>query len=141
MTTQVQGSPLAVSHPAGTGTSTKGGHILAWRAQPKFPVDASIALVPGTSNPWREGCEGRKFYDLVLSKAKTVQEAIDLGSKLMGLKANQVQGHLRWIYTDNGAYVTIGGRRWAMPEGGLQVPVRKAKAPKAKAKAPTAKVA
>jgi hypothetical protein len=137
MTTQVQGSPLAVSHPAGTGTSVKGGHILAWRAQPKFPVDASIALVPGTSNPWREGCEGRKFYDLVLSKATTVQQAIDLGAKLMGLKPNQVQGHLRWIYTDNGAYVTIGGRRWAMPEGGIPVKAPRApKAPKvAKAKA------
>lgn len=108
------------------GKSVKGPHIQAWRACDKFAHDASIEMVAGSGNLWKENTPGDRFYKLVLAKnPKTVGEAVSLAGKLNpAMRESEVQGHLRWIYTASGAYIRIGGKAFpADPH---------AKAPKAK---------
>jgi len=89
----------------------KRGHVDAWRAQPAFPVTATLQLIAGTTNPWR-AAESNEFYARVLSKATTVQQAIDMGKSLMGLSPARVQAHLRWLYAWNGRFIEVDGKRW-----------------------------
>jgi hypothetical protein len=112
MQAQVTNIPVAPAHPAGQGTSVKGGHYLAYKAQVNFPVEATLELL-NSSNPWRSG-PGFDFYVKVLAQAPaTVQAAIDLG-KEHGFKAQQVQNHLKWLYTWVG-YLKVGGAQYAPP--------------------------
>lgn len=133
----VQTVAVAPSHPGGQGSRKVGGHIAAFRAQPKFALDASLKLVSGV-NPWRPNTPGHDFYVAVLShNPKSVGAAIDLGKKA-GLNAGEVQGHLRWLYTWGGAHIEIGGKLYAPPASAPSVPavVQSAKAPaKSKVKA------
>jgi hypothetical protein len=106
------------------GTSTPGGHYLAYKATSRFPLDAKLELRTN-SNPWRPHSPGASFWASVLSKAPaTVGAAITLGASA-GFKAREVQNHLRWIYT--WSYLAVNGQVYAAP-------------PKAPVKAPKAKV-
>jgi hypothetical protein len=96
------------------GKSTPGGHYSAYRAQPRFAVEATMRLISGT-NPWRPNTPGHRFYTAVLAKnPATVAAAIALG-KDAGFKAREVQDHLRWVYTWGGSYVEIGGKVFSPP--------------------------
>lgn len=107
----------------------KRGHVDAWRAQPAFPVTAKLELIAGTTNPWR-AAESNEFYAKVLTQAKTVQQAIDLGKSLMGLSPARVQAHLRWLFAWNGRFIEVDGKRWsaARPTAPVVPKARKAKA-------------
>jgi hypothetical protein len=106
------------------GTSTPGGHYVAYRNQAPFALEASLKLISGT-NPWRPNTPGTRFYTAVLAKnPATVAAAIALG-KDAGFKAREVQNHLRWLYTWGGSYVEVGGKVYSPP-------VAPAPAPKAK---------
>jgi hypothetical protein len=93
------------------------GHYQAYKAQPAFALDATIKLVSPT-NPWRgppKRCPGWHFYKKLLSKAPaTVGATIELGAKA-GIKAAEVQKHLRWLYTWEwgGPYIEIDGQIYA----------------------------
>ncbi len=126
VTTGVQHSP---AHVWG-----KRGHVDAWRAQPAFPVTASIKLIEGTTNPWR-GLEPNEFYAKVLVKASTVQQAIDMGKSLMGLTPARVQSHLRWLYAWNGRFIEVDGKRWSAARPTAPVVAKGRKASKAPAQA------
>jgi hypothetical protein len=113
------------------GSSTPGGHYVAYRAQGAFALDASLKLISG-SNPWRPNTPGFRFYTAVLAKSPaTVGAAVTLG-KDAGFKPREVQNHLRWLYTWGGSYVEIGGKVFSPPVGTAPAPVAKApaKAPK-----------
>ena len=107
----------------------KRGHVDAWRAQGPFDTTATIKLIEGTTNPWR-AVESNEFYARVLTQAKTVQQAIEMGKALMGLTPARVQAHLRWLYAWNGRFVEIGGKRWqaVRPTAPVAPKPRKAKA-------------
>ena len=104
-------TPIAPSHPAGTGTSQPGGHVQAFRAQPAFPVEAKLNVIG--SNMWRPGAPGHRFYAEVLAKnPATVQDAIEKAAALKEpFNAKQVQTHLRWMFTSAGAFLEVGGKR------------------------------
>ena len=123
-TTPVTGVQHSPAHIWG-----KRGHVDAWRAQPAFPVTASIKLVEGTTNPWRS-VEANEFYARVLTQATTVGQAIELGKSLMGLSPARCQAHLRWLFAWNGRFVEIGGKRWsaARPATPVVPKARKGKA-------------
>ncbi len=130
MAKSVKNVPVAPRGGEAVGTSTKGQHILDYRAQPAFPVTAKLALV-STVNPWRANSPGHAFYVKVLAlKPATVKSAIDLGAK-MGLKAGMVQAHLRWLYTWGGAYLSVDGQLYGQAKA----------APKARKPAKLAKAA
>jgi hypothetical protein len=93
--------------------SQHGGHYLAYKNQPAFAPTATLSIVAGTNNPWRPNTPGFDFYSTVLAKSpKTVAEAIAMGAKA-GLKAGQVQAHLRWLFTWGGAYLSVDGKLYS----------------------------
>lgn len=103
-----------------------GGHIQAYKAQASFAPTATLELISGT-NPWRRNTLGHDFYVKVLGNApKTVADALAIGAKA-GLKARDVQGHLRWLYTWGGSYIRIAGNVYSPPVAPVSEPV----APKA----------
>ncbi len=107
---------IAPAHPAGQGKSQPGGHIQAWRAQPAFAPEATLTVIGG--NLWRPGTPAHRFYEQVLGlgTVQTVQECIDkAGSLAEPFTAKQVQGHLRWMYTANGAFLEVDGQRYSAP--------------------------
>lgn len=120
--------------------SQHGGHYLAYKGQPAFALDSTLAIVQGTNNPWRPGTPGHSFYEAVLTKKPaTVKAALELANSALGLKPAQAQAHLRWLYTWGGAYLQVNGALY-----GAQAPVVVAQEPKAeepKAKAPKARKA
>lgn len=128
-------TPVAPSHPAGQGSSTPGGHYVAYKAQPKFDLESSIKLVSSV-NPWRPGTPGHVFYSKVLAQNPgSVAKAVALG-ETAGFKAREVQNHLRWLFTWGGSYVEIGGKLYAAPAQSSEVVAKPVKAPVSKAKAP-----
>jgi len=135
------GVALAVNHPVATGKAgPKGGHVIEWRALCKTGIapTATVALIPGTGNPWRPGSEGHTFYTSVLAKLPgnaTVGSVYTMAKSAMGISAGRVRQHLFWLYSDNGAYMLLDGKRWS---ASAPVAVATPKAP-AKAKAPKAK--
>jgi hypothetical protein len=132
MSTIISNTPVAPVVGA-QGSSTPGGHYVAYKAQGRFDLSASLKLVSST-NPWRPNTPGFRFYQAVLAKAPaTVGAAVTLGVA-SGFKAREVQNHLRWLYTWGGSYVEIGGKLFAAPVAPVQAPVAKAPA-KSKAKA------
>src|SRR5262245_10635588 len=137
MVTKTQGVALAVSHPTATGKAgPKGGHVIEWRKQCKagFAPTSTLALIAGTGNPWRVNSEGHDFYTLVLATGpKTGAAAYAMAEKAMGIKPGRVRQHLAWLYTDNGAYMTVDGKRWSAEP--VAPKAKPAKAPKAKAPA------
>lgn len=113
------------------GTSTPGGHYVAYRNQPKFDLGASLKLISQV-NPWRPGTPGHRFYTMVLTKnPATVGAAVKLAEG--SFKASEVQAHLRWLYTWGGAYIEIGGKLFAAPPAQPKAPA-KGKGSKAPAK-------
>ena len=107
-------TPISPGHPAGQGTSQPGGHIQAWRAQPAFALEAKLNVIGG--NLWRPGTEANRFYEQVLAKAPaTVGECIEkAGALAEPFTAKQVQGHLRWMFTANGAFLEVDGERFVL---------------------------
>jgi hypothetical protein len=114
------------------GTSTPGGHYVAYKSQPVFSPEATLELISGT-NPWRPNTPGFDFYTMVLAqKPATVQKAIELGANSKRkFTGPEVQNHLRWLYTWGGSYVRIGGKVFSPPPGAVRAPKAPAK-PKAK---------
>jgi hypothetical protein len=130
MSTIISNTPVAPVVGA-QGSSTPGGHYVAYKAQGRFDLSASLKLVSST-NPWRPNTPGFRFYQAVLAKAPaTVGAAVTLGVA-SGFKAREVQNHLRWLYTWGGSYIRIAGQVFVPPVAAPKAaPV---KAPKAKAK-------
>lgn len=120
---------IAVAPTMGEQGSRKtGGHYNAYRATPVFAPTATLRLVSAV-NPWRPMSPGHAFYTAVLANnPATVSDAIALGAKA-GLKAREVQNHLRWLYTWGGAYLEVDGKLFAAP---APVVAPKAVAPKGK---------
>jgi hypothetical protein len=114
------------------GSSVKGGHIEAYRAQAKFLPSDTLRVIPGTNNPWRPGTPGHAFYTAVLANGPaTVGAAIEMAAKSKpSFRAVDVQGHLRWLYTWGGAYLEVNGKLYSS-----EAPAAPAKAP-AKGKVP-----
>jgi hypothetical protein len=116
------------------GTSTPGGHYVAYKAQPIFAPTATLELISGT-NPWRHNTPGFDFYTMVLAqKPATVQKAIELGAaSKRKFTGPEVQNHLRWLYTWGGSYIRIGGKVFSPPPGAVRAPkpAPAKKAPKA----------
>lgn len=114
------------------GTSTPGGHVTAWRAQPNFPLSASFRLISAT-NPWRAK-RSAVFFDKVLAAnpAPTTIGQVLAAAEKLGYKPGESQRHLRWLYTWGGSYIEVGGKVFTPPT--VAAPAPKAKAPKAKAK-------
>ena len=78
----------------------KKGHVDAWRAQGPFAPTAKLQLIAGTTNPWR-AVESNAFYAQVLTKATTVQQAIDMALALkICTSAARVQAHLLHVRCD-----------------------------------------
>lgn len=102
---------IAPAHPAGVGKASPGGHVKAWRAQPAFNPAHSIKLV-STVNPWQHGKPGWHFYTQCLANGQstTIAQAIQLGGQKLGLRPQQVQKHLAWLYTWGGAYLEVNGK-------------------------------
>ena len=99
---------IAPRHPAGTGKSTKGGHVVAWRGCKSFDPSATITVVD-LVNRWRQGTPGSDFFEAVLAKKPaTVQAALDL-AKAAGIGASDAQGHLRWYFTW-GSHIQVNGQ-------------------------------
>src|SRR5271166_7054010 len=66
--------------------------------------------VVSDENPWGYGTPGHAFYTNVIAKnPATVQEALNL-AKAVGIK--DTQGHLKWRYTWDGAYLEVDGKSW-----------------------------
>jgi hypothetical protein len=120
---------IAPSHPAGVGKSSKGGHHIAFMAQPAFAAEAKLNVI-GT-NMWRPGTPGHRFYEEVLMQNPvTVQECIDkAGALAEPFTAKQIQGHLRWMFTAAGAFLEVDGQRFASPPAPVQKPTAKAEKP------------
>jgi hypothetical protein len=105
---------IAPAHPLGQGRSVRGGHIQAFRAQPKFELTDKLKVL-SNANPWRMGSTGGTFFDTVLSqRPKTVADAIALGLK-NGFSELEVQGHLRWLFTWTGPHLEVNGKVWQLP--------------------------
>ena len=106
---------IAPAHPAGIGKATPGGHIKAWREQPAFALEAKLNIIGG--NLWRPGTRAHEFYEQVLTqKPATVGDCIDKAEALAEpFTAKQVQGHLRWLFTANGAFLEVDGERFVAP--------------------------
>ena len=69
-------TPISPSHPAGQGKSKKGGHHIAFMAQPAFAPEAKLNVIG--ANMWRPGTPGHRLYEEVLSQNPvTVQECIN----------------------------------------------------------------
>ena len=116
------------------GSSTPGGHYVAYRNQSKFDLGASLKLV-STVNPWRPNTPGHAFYVGVLSQGPaTVGAAIELAksSKPRSFKASEVQAHLRWLYTWGGAYLEVNGKLFAAPPATATAPVQAPSKPRGK---------
>ena len=129
---------IAPSHPAGVGSSIPGGHVEAFRAEPSFEGTAKLNVIG--SNMRRPGTSGHRFYAEVLAKnPATVQAAIDLAKTLAEpINAKQVQAHLRWLYTANGAFLEVDGVRFVSApvkatKTSAKKPVKATKKSKAKA--------
>jgi hypothetical protein len=124
---------VAPAHPVGVGSSKKGGHVVAFRAQKAFPLDATLELISST-NPWRPNTPGNTFFEKVLrANPKTVQAAVDLG-KAISISEPDVQGHLRWLFTWGGSYIKVAGQLYSAPAGApAQAEPKAPKAPKAEA--------
>jgi hypothetical protein len=104
--------------PPGQRVSSPGAHIAAWKAQPKFVLEATLRPI-NTINPWRPNTSGHRFYTKVLSQnPATVGDAMALGTKA-GFSAHKIQEHLRWLYTWGGSYIEIAGQVYAKPEPGM----------------------
>ncbi len=91
-------------------------HSAAARQQKDFALDSTLT-VKGTC--WQKpGTAGEQFYALVLSKEpKTVGECIEWAAALeQPLKAQQVQGHLKWAYTSASGCLEVDGQRWGDEE-------------------------
>lgn len=116
---------LAIRHPLGNR-----GHVIAYRAQPDFPLNAKIQWPQGVDNPWRVAAPGHAFFTACVLPATTVQQCIDLGAK-QNLKASEVQRHLRWLFTW-GLGFQVNGQVYTMPTQ-ASPPVQPS-APKGKAK-------
>jgi hypothetical protein len=134
-----QNVPTASAHPLGQGSSTPGGHYVAYRAQPtKYPLDATLKVLSDI-NRWRPGTPGDRFYAAVISKRPaTIGAAVELG-KAAGFKVQEVQNHLRWQFTW-GDQLEIAGVGYsveakAAPAAAPAKVPAKAKASKAKASA------
>lgn len=121
------------------GQKTHGGHYTAYRAQPAFAPTASLELISG-NNPWRPYTPGHNFYVQVLAKTPaTIGAALEL-AKGAGIKANDAQKHLRWLYTWGGSYIRVDGQVYSPPQapvrmltpGGEFVPPLVPKTPKGK---------
>ena len=85
------------------------GRISDAYAQPNFAPTAKLRLV-SDENPWGYGTPGHAFYTNVIAKnPATVQEALNL-AKAVGIK--DTQGHLKWRYTWDGAYLEVDGKSW-----------------------------
>jgi hypothetical protein len=151
MVNTVTNTPVAPSHPEGQGTSTKGGHYVAFKAQGNFAPEATFERISAT-NPWRPNTPGFRFYAAVLAGTpSTVADVLALG-KEAGFKASDVQGHLRWLFTWGGSYIRVAGKVYAAPAGSapevqapvaapaLPAPAAPVKASKAPAKGRKAKV-
>ena len=108
------------------GTSTPGGHYVAYKACPAFALTDTLELTDG-ANHWRPNTPGAKFFEVALSKAKTVAQAIELAGKA-GIKASEVQKHLRWYFT--WGYLRVNGSAYQ-----VQPRQRKAPAPRKAKKA------
>jgi hypothetical protein len=110
ITTTAPTVAVAPAHPAGIGHATKGGHVVHWRAQTAFDLNATLQLT-SAHNPWRPTAPGFAFYNAVLAplglSETTVGAVIESAGKA-GYKAGVAQGHLRWLYTW-GNYMLIGG--------------------------------
>jgi hypothetical protein len=110
ITTSAPTVAVAPAHPAGIGHATKGGHVVHWRAQTAFDLNATLQLT-SAHNPWRPTAPGFAFYNAVLAplglSETTVGAVIESAAKA-GYKAGVAQGHLRWLYTW-GNYMLIGG--------------------------------
>lgn len=137
-TTPVATTPVAPVQGQQGQVLRHGGHIVAYKAQPKFDSAATLELISGT-NPWRPSTPGSDFWVKVLAKLPTpatVSDALALGAKA-GLKPVAVQGHLRWLYTWGGSYIRVAGNVYSPPVASPVAPVAApVKAPtKAKAKA------
>ena len=130
----IASTPIAPAHPGGVGTAKPGGHIAAFRAQPAFAVEATLTVTGG--NLWRPGTPGHRFYEEVLGlgTVQTVQEAIDKAAALKEpFGAQQVQGHLRWMFTSAGGFLEVDGQKFSMPASSPVATVKKVAAKPAKA--------
>jgi hypothetical protein len=130
MSTTVINTPVAPV-VGSVGSSSKGGHILAYRAQAKFLLTDTLRIVPGSNNPWRPNTPGYLFYSQVLANAPaTVGAAIEMGAKSKpAFRAVDVQGHLRWLYTWGGAYLEVNGKLHSAPATTARKAPAKAKSP------------
>jgi hypothetical protein len=117
---------IAPRHPLG-----QKGHILAYRAQPKFLASDTLgALAP--TNPWRGGSPGSVFFDTVLaSKPATVGAALEL-AKAKGISEVEAQAHLRWLYT--WSKIEVNGKVYGASSDAPSAPATSPSAPKAPAK-------
>ena len=92
-------------------------HETAAQAQPRYPAEATLERL-NDINPWRVGCPGHRFYEVVLAKSPpTIGAAVLLG-KINGFRVAGSQRHLAWIYTwlrpADGMcnYIAIDGKRF-----------------------------
>jgi hypothetical protein len=111
-------------------------HTQAFRAQAAFAPEAKLTIL---GNLWRPGTPGGRFFEQVLSQnPTTVGECIEKAAALAEpLTATAVQGHLRWAFTANGAFLEIDGQRFAAPPAVENAKVEKPKPVKvAKTKKP-----
>jgi hypothetical protein len=107
------------------GTSTPGGHFVAYKAQAAFAPEATLELTDG-ANHWRPNTPGARFWDAALSKAKTVAQAIELAGKA-NIKSGEAQKHLRWYFT--WGYLRVDGVAYQVqPRAKAPAKARKAKA-------------
>jgi hypothetical protein len=106
------------------------GRTAAFKAQPKFPVDAEIKI---GKSVWSDGVAGSRFYAKVLSKnPATVQKAIDLAGELNPpFSPSAVQGHLRWLYT--AGELEVDGKSYAATKSAPVVQAKPGKQTEAKA--------
>ena len=116
---------IAPAHPVGVGKATPGGHIKAWRAQPAFAAEAKLNIIG--ANLWRPNSPAHRFYEQVLTKAPaTVGECIEMAKGLAEpFTEKQIQGHLRWMFTANGAFLEVDGQRYSAPVAPVKAKVVK----------------
>lgn len=125
---------IAPAHPAGQGHSTQGGHVIAWRAQPRFALSDTLTLVAGT-NPWRPGTPSAAFYNQVLAAmpaGSTVAQCLEFAKATVGNKSGRTHDQLRWLYTWGGSYLAVNGQVYNPPVAApAPAPAAPAKARKA----------
>jgi hypothetical protein len=95
------------------GSSTPGGHYIAFRACAPFQAASTFALVSSV-NPWRPATPGHKLWVQVLSQNPgTIGNVLAMAQERLGFKPRETQGHLRWLHTWGGSYMVVDGQRYA----------------------------